>query len=474
MEEKPVVSLVPLAEALKVRTISKGPPLTYFVLKPVQKFLHKILRKKRVFDLLGRPHVQPQYLKQVLAPAPMVESESDLLFHSLDYESATDLLDPEVSGCIVDEICASVGMPEDLTTLFHRSLTGHRLSIREGRDKLEKDQEWGQLMGSITSFIVLCLANAAVVRKSYEISVGHRVRLDSCPMMINGDDGLVRAPPNFSTIWKDIAASAGLKPSIGKVYSHPIYMNINSTSFEYDEGEIRHIPYVNMGLVAGLQRSGGKVAAVLEETENDGFSMSLGARHHSLLRSCPYELRERVHQLFLSENRKALEAALVPWYVSESWGGVGLMSFSVYETHGDDVDDVKVIRRYGPTALDSACVSFFESSKRSSRLPVRISTLQPILCRSIWSSRLDIPGSSKMLGSADEGFLDVATFYLLPHQVMTQKPLDKERLRANRRAWAFALQQVGRIYPSNNGHTSETPQAGTKDPHSTPKLDSLD
>jgi len=55
MNEVADVKLVSLAEALKVRTISKGPPLTYFVLKPVQKFLHRIMKRFNCFHLIGSP-----------------------------------------------------------------------------------------------------------------------------------------------------------------------------------------------------------------------------------------------------------------------------------------------------------------------------------------------------------------------------------------------------------------------------------
>jgi hypothetical protein len=426
------VKLVALAESLKVRVISKGPALTYFVLKPVQKFLHSIMRRKRVFKLIGQP-ASPDFLSNVIAPRPRPEDEGDLLFHSLDYESATDLFDPEVSSVVVDEICDTVGIPDDLRLLFHKALTGHTV---EG-----DEQVWGQLMGSIVSFIVLCLANAAVCRRSYEISTGQQVSLNQCPLVVNGDDGLVRAPPNFLDIWKSIAASAGLKPSVGKVYSHPVYMNINSTSYEFDEGVIRHIPYVNMGLVNGLQRSGGQVALLLEETESDGFTLSLGARHHQLIESCPYDLRESVHRLFLRKNASELKRTHLPWYVEESLGGVGLRPIFRWSGKGDDVDDWGYTQVYGPDELDSLAARLIKFRMYPGPRPARVPTAQPILCRSIWSSRLgeSPPASRRWLSASDEGFLDVATFYLLPRLVMTQKPISNDRLRANERAWTSAL-----------------------------------
>jgi len=429
MDEEADVRLVALAEALKVRVISKGPALTYFVLKPVQKFLHRILRRKRVFALIGET-VTPAFLSQVLTPRPRPEAEGDNLFHSLDYESATDLLDPEVSTVIVDEICDTVGLPPDIRILFHKSLTGHKV---EG-----EQQVWGQLMGSITSFIVLCLANAAVCRKSYEISTSTQLPLNKVPLVVNGDDGLVFGPPSFTPIWKSIAASAGLKPSVGKVYTHPVYMNINSTSFEFDEGVIRHIPYVNMGLVNGLQRSGGQVSAVQEETDVDGYGLSMGARHQQLLDTCPEHLTERVHEAFMRRNMDVLKKVRVPWYAPESLGGVGLRPLTRF-VGADDIDDCKVVTVHGLKEDDARALKALESPFYTGVRPSKVPNSQPILCRSVWSSRVGLTRRSHMkLLPHTEGFLDVATFFLLPRLVMLQKPVSTERLRQNERAWTSA------------------------------------
>jgi len=446
MEEKADVKLVALPEALKVRVISKGPALTYFVLKPVQKFLHKIMRQKRVFALIGQT-ATADFISNVIAPRPRPEEEGDYLFHSLDYESATDLLDPEVSSVIVDEICNTVGIPDDLRILFHKSLTGHTV---EG-----EKQVWGQLMGSITSFIVLCLANATVCRAAYEQSTSSTVRLGACPLVVNGDDGLVYGPPSFSEIWKSIAASAGLKPSVGKVYSHPVYLNINSTSFEYDDGEIRQCPYVNMGLVAGLQRSGGKVDAIQEETDTDGHAMSMGARHHHLLDNCPVHLRLAVHQLFMKRNRSALESVHVPWFVPELLGGVGLQPVYDVVGSGDDIDDWKRIQVAGPSHLESVGMQLVRSGFYDGLKPAKVPTSQPILCRNIWSTRLGYPSKRMWLSQADEGFLDVSTFYLLPRLVMIQKPFSRDRLRSNERAWKSII-GVAKCFDALGGAGLET------------------
>lgn len=309
-EEEANVKLVALPEALKVRVISKGPPLTYFTLKPVQKFLLRQMRKLRCFRLVGET-VTPEFLSEVFSPASGV-------FHSLDYQSATDLLDPEMSRVAVDGICDAVGMPEDIRQLFHKALTGHLVE--------DVPQVWGQLMGSIVSFIVLCIVNMAVIRHAFEIEHLCKISVVEIPAVVNGDDGLVRSSDRFVGIWESLARVAGLVPSLGKVYSHPVYCNINSTSYEFRTGKFKLIPYVNMGLVMGLGRSGVEKVDVSVATQDydNPFVKSLGARHHALIESCPVHLRMAVHELFLQHNAETLKHTRVPWYVPESLGGVGL------------------------------------------------------------------------------------------------------------------------------------------------------
>nr|UQB76056.1 RNA-dependent RNA polymerase [Flumine narna-like virus 58] len=426
-KEEADVKLVALPEALKVRVISKGPAFTYFVLKPVQKFLHNHMRRFKIFQYTGKPETAED-LTALLFPRPLTEAQSadpmlGLLFHSLDYESATDLFDPEVSREIVDSICDCVfqnlptTMSKDLRRLFHLALTGHRI---EG-----EPQAWGQLMGSIVSFIVLCIANATVIRASYEISENCEVTINEIPATANGDDGLVLASPRFAEVWESISASAGLKPSLGKTYSHHTYANINSHGFNWNREYQRldHIPYLNMGLMYGLKRSGGAVDVVVEDGDDGEFQSSIGAVHHKLINSCPQQLVTEVHAMFIERNRDRLSSVHVPWYVPESMGGLGLMS--IVEGNGD-VDDVKVL--FGPTKMDRLCMSLIPTLKTK---PSKLPGSSPILCRTVWSNIL----ANCKFSESDTAFLDVSTFYLLPDEVMKQKPFDHERLRRNERAW---------------------------------------
>jgi hypothetical protein len=374
------------------------------------------------------------------------------MFHSLDYRSATDLLNPLMSKVAVDEICDSVGIPDDLKVLFHKALTGH---LVEG-----DPQVWGQLMGSIVSFIILCIVNMAVIRHAYEQSTGgHSLALNEVPAVVNGDDGLVRADDYFSHLWESYALVAGLVPSIGKVYSHNIYANINSTSFLVKDNEFSHVKYVNMGLLMGLTRSGGKKSSVHDvfgagkssSYENNFEAISLGARHHALIESCPFNLRLRVHESFLRHNEEILKNSHLPWYVPESLGGVGLKPIIAYVSDNGDFDNI--VKSYmvtstghvcGPDRRDVAVANALRDRVHKQMSVGKVPSLQPVQTRSIWQpsvSRLDVRGRRTQISERDAAFLDLSTMYLFPSAVMkvSDESNRSERLHTNQRVWASLL-----------------------------------
>jgi hypothetical protein len=84
--EDPTAVPLALAEALKVRTITKGPPLLGFALKPLQKFLWKTLSVHPVFKFTGEP-VSERPLQAVLGRLRPGEK-----WLSADYSDATNSL----------------------------------------------------------------------------------------------------------------------------------------------------------------------------------------------------------------------------------------------------------------------------------------------------------------------------------------------------------------------------------------------
>jgi len=348
IKETPSVTPVGLAESLKVRVITKGPAYTGFVLKSIQKFLWKMLRSHPVFALIGKPVDRWEILNRLGMKLP-----DDEFYLSGDYSAATDNLAPWVSESIARRLSLRLGFTSDEETLFVRALTQH---VFYDDQKVALPQQWGQLMGSVVSFPVLCIANAAMCRWSIEVAFQKVLSLKQTTLMINGDDCAFRTTKLGLQVWKEITSFGGLSPSVGKFFASRSFVQINSTNFirlevplfaedpvtgKRREMPFSQTPYVNLGLLYGLKRSGEVVGvdSVVSDTS------SLGSRASELLKCCPPELTMNLYKIFLLHHKKVLQhvspshkapgitsgsrsvrmqGTTVPWYMPESWGGVGL------------------------------------------------------------------------------------------------------------------------------------------------------
>jgi len=378
--EPPLVEPVGLPEALKVRVISKGPPLTYTILQPLQKYLHSVLRAHPAFKLVGEPISEGYILERMGS-----KLDEDECYLSGDYKSSTDYLDPLVSDTIVERLSRNLCLPDDIAELFKRALTGHTflangddIVIGERRgvaiDPKLLPQKWGQLMGSIVSFPVLCIANAALSRWALEFG-GRKWTLVDSRLAINGDDVLMKCNRTCYRAWKALTSAGGLVESVGKCYFSKTYLNMNSTSYRvgelhtiavpyrldpsktaFREGPFHLEKYVNLGLMYGLKRSGGKASGFSGDGEK-----TLGARAQELMNTCPEELKEKVYKKFLNKHWKVLGELRVPWFMPEWIGGVGLPPLfdrpvlTQYEVD-NGLSDVESLRQreylHGPTDLD--------------------------------------------------------------------------------------------------------------------------
>lgn len=338
--ELPLVSPVALAEPLKVRVISKGPAQLYTYLKPLQKLMWKRMQQFRCFELTGKP-VTARYVQSVMGK----KLTGLQRFLSVDYSAATDNLHMWVSECIANAICDELKI-EEFREPFLRSLTGH-IYTHNGK---QSPQRRGQLMGSVTSFPVLCIANAAICRWAIELDHDRQFKLNDCPMAINGDDGLLKVTPVGRNFWERISSFCGLEPSIGKVYFSKTILNINSTTFLYapdgftdidlyEKGRsftirqhFEHIKYVNLGLMRGMGRSVStdKQTEKQDRLRSIGTEDSIGARARDLINTCPEGYREIVMQKYIYHNHETLVSTRLPWFVPESAGGLGLPEVGKY------------------------------------------------------------------------------------------------------------------------------------------------
>jgi hypothetical protein len=368
MAEDASVELVALAEALKARVISKGPPLTYFVLKSLQRFMWDILfhDKSGSFKLIGE-EIGVDYLCNQLKE--LREGEK---FLSGDYKDATNNLKPWVSECIAEAISEECELTERESQLFKRALTQHIIVPPKNLVGIGPiTQKHGQLMGSIVSFIVLCMANATVMRRSREVSLGRSLNLNTANIAVNGDDCVARLTERGLLAWRGFGKSIGLEESVGKTYYSERFLNMNSARFlvkksvkktytdlpmygEYGTSEstqtiyritktktnifLEHRKFINLGLCFGLKRStkGDLTSANISDV---GSEQSWGAIAHDLKRTCPKKFWDRAYKLFLNRNWDSMQLTGRPRYLPERLGGLGL---PVDENHQPTEKDLRL------------------------------------------------------------------------------------------------------------------------------------
>lgn len=330
INEEPLVKVVGLKEALKIRCISKGPPLTYFVLKSTQKTWWSQLQKFKCFELTGTP-VSEELINERFQ-AHLQKGTCD--FHSGDYKSATDNLKPWVSETINNRIwdlaSKKVGFPlEVFRELSQRALTGHTYVVGSGA---RVPQRCGQLMGSIISFPILCIANAALCRLAYEVSHCRTISLRALPAWFNGDDCLTlyeRGKP-YHTVWKACGNVMGLEDSLGKTYDSPRIGTVNSVLFVLEGTVLKQVPYVNLGFFESASRSSYKED--VDEKHERGMLESIVLNHgicqNELLGTCPPFVEERVQALYLYIYGDALKKFKGPWFLPRWLGGLGMKDFN--------------------------------------------------------------------------------------------------------------------------------------------------
>jgi hypothetical protein len=193
-------------------------------------------------------------------------------------------------------------------------------------------QREGQLMGSVTSFPILCIANAAMCRWALELGNNIRYRVTNAPiseksliapLLINGDDCTLKGNrKNLRSLWERITSYGGLTSSVGKTLFSTIEKPIvvlNSTTYHLKDEKWKEIKFINMGIMLGKARS------QLTDKNERTFDQ-LGALHLELHQSCPPEIREDVINRFIYYNKQTLDVCPnIPWDMPSYLGGAGLL-----------------------------------------------------------------------------------------------------------------------------------------------------
>lgn len=367
LREENTAEPVALPEALKIRVITKMPPFRSFVLKFLQKAMHKVLRQHKCFRLIGSPTGLESSLATYIDTQLRLSEglKEDEIIVSGDYKAATDNLKSWASECAAREISKIMRLPSYMDKLFIESLTRHTLV----KGEMSGIQTKGQLMGSITSFPILCIINAAITRYAIELGTQKLVKLHKCDAMFNGDDVLFKSNRHSMEWWRMIIAKVGLEESIGKTYYSREFVQINSTNFIVKAtGGVELVKYVNSGLLKGMKRSGGQVEVSNEE------GITIGQNYRELLRMAPQRLYEQCHNGFFKANQEAVNTFKkynIPWHVPEWLGGAGLTGFKE-PTHLDRCMAQKILfnwKNKNPRSLAQPETEWKIRSKATKKLP---------------------------------------------------------------------------------------------------------
>lgn len=384
-----------ILEPMKVRIITKPKWNQYLCMKDIQKSWWRYLKNHHsgFFDLIGRP-VNPSDVETVINGTPF-----DWWVVSGDYSAATDNLKMEVTETILKSMMRIKDFR--LYQMCRNALTGGEIEYNfekcipnsdwrnwesafqafkhifdkytdlpiihgESGSLLKISQKNGQLMGSIISFILLCVANLSAYRFAIEKHERRKVSLkyikEKRPVKINGDDILFSCEKQFYKVWCETITEFGFKPSPGKNLYHQDYCQINSVLYRIErivsaplQGSkspmmaleksflpnlaIAHeIPYVNFGLMCNRKKQDCEVDTTIHIVDLDVLNSSLVGRiktvkkiQETLLDGLTINLQSRANRIFYRHQTPWLESCfpqLNP-FLSVHDGGFGLSDVGI-------------------------------------------------------------------------------------------------------------------------------------------------
>lgn len=372
-------TVVALREPFKVRVITKAAGKANYVGVPLQKFMHTTLRRNPIFLALDRP-LLPEDFENVFWRK---WANPNWMIVSGDYKGATNTINSDATKVALGTFMARMNLSNDVQDLLEKVVADQEIhykgslndfkfrkargeggerkqvySLSDVDSQYEPDlvhrygndpdsavpemcqQTNGQLMGSILSFPLLCVINAAIFRQSVELYTGEVTTMEECftryALRINGDDILFIGPQELIDIWYTEVNKCGLYLSLGKNYVHPSIFTINSQMFQLSdwtgnqsitESHITEIKYLNWSLVHPEYDPRFTITS---------FFRTCDAMQHKLLDGCmDPETRIRLNNLTLLNWRPLLKGLTsevkLNWFVPRCLGGLGLESYDDFE-----------------------------------------------------------------------------------------------------------------------------------------------
>lgn len=233
------------AKLLVVQSAGKPRPLTKFssetlLLKPLHKALYDQV-SSQPWCLRGTPTAS------TLRKAGFRRGKGVLV--SGDYSSATDNLPLSVaSACLDVSTTRASRIPEGIARAAKSIL---RPVMCLGNNLFMPER--GQMMGSLTSFPLLCLQNYIAFRWALETfrPDGYvRFLPGDVPVLINGDDILFQVDdPRFYDHWVRVVGEVGLTVERTKTSISGEFGSLNSTLFRWQDRYLRVVPTLRFGML---------------------------------------------------------------------------------------------------------------------------------------------------------------------------------------------------------------------------------
>lgn len=260
-------------------------------------------------------------------------------FVSGDYKASTDNLSPHVSDLVCDAIADRMRLGPFASRMLKSSLTGHRLINGSDPDVPYVNQTWGQLMGSPTSFPVLCIANLAITMAALNKGRGERSKryLGTSGVCVNGDDVGFSCDLEGYKTWKQYATLCGLTPSEGKNFKSTQFLQLNSKMFvprnfvgPLDQHAVRRrkhfqfIPSVSLAIL-----SVGDGLSVNPPTLGEFGYLAKSLQSAFLAGASNDRDRDRLNQIWLScwsdQLKHLTYNGHINWFIPVCFGGFGLV-----------------------------------------------------------------------------------------------------------------------------------------------------
>lgn len=283
----------------------------------LQKLMWGHLHKTFQCRLIGQP-LQVEDLKELDHMYSRPQYKDFNLWISGDYSAATDNLKMPYTKASQEAVLRLLGdeWTEEEREILRSVIYEQILNYPRSAEIPEFTQKRGQLMGSILSFPNLCACNLVAYWSALESFLGRTIAFRDLPVLVNGDDILFKASPDFYEIWKSTIGEFGFELSMGKNYASPSFVMINSIPFTYTAGVFTRIPWLNLGLLTGQARVTGRLEI---------RSGSLASYYNPMIRGASNQVR--AHFRFLQLHRCELASQTVDGlynaFVDPLLGGLG-------------------------------------------------------------------------------------------------------------------------------------------------------